>query len=73
MFAFPQPHYMPWAECGASVARAETEHHLCADERRLDYEVVQLRPEIDEFDRQLADYLQTLRGQFAVWYAANRR
>jgi hypothetical protein len=73
MFAFPQPHYMPCAECGASVARAETEQHLCADERRLDYEIVQLRAEIDEFDRQLADYLQTPRGQFAVWYAANRR
>lgn len=73
MFLFPQPQYMPCAECGASVARAESEHHLCGDERRVDYEIIQLRAEIDEFDRQLADYLQTLQGQFAVWYAAKRR
>jgi hypothetical protein len=73
MFTFPQPHYMPCAECGASLARAETEGHVCGDERRLDYEVIQLRAEVDEFELQLASYLQTLQGRFEVWYAANRR
>jgi hypothetical protein len=73
MFAFPQPQYMPCAECGASVTRDETEPHVCDAERRLDYEVIQLHAEVDEFDRQLSHYLQTLHGQFEIWYAANRR
>ncbi len=73
MLAFPQPQYLPCAECGASVACDEAEPHVCDAERRLDYEVIQLRAEVDQFDRQLADYLQTLRGQFEVWYAANKR
>ena len=73
MFVFPQPQYMPCAACGASVPRHQTEHHVCGDERRLDYELIQLRAEVDAFDQQLACYLQTLQGRFEVWYAANRR
>ena len=73
MFVFPQPQYMPCAECGASVPRDQTERHVCGDERRLDYELIQLRAEVDAFDQQLAGYLQTLQGRFEVWYAANRR
>jgi hypothetical protein len=73
MFAFPQPHYMPCADCGASVARGEAQLHVCESERRLDFAIVQLRGELQEFDVQLAAYLETARGRFEAWYAANRR
>jgi len=73
MFAFPQPHYMPCVECGASVPRDEAERHLCEQERRLDFAVFQLRGEGAELDEQLAAYLDTPRGRFEAWYAAQRR
>jgi hypothetical protein len=73
MFAFPQPHYMPCVECGASVARTERELHTCNRERRLDFAVFQLRDELEQFDEVLIAYLESPRGRFEVWYAAHRR
>lgn len=73
MFAFPQPHYMPCVECGASVARDEAELHACERERRLDFAFFQLRGEREGFDEQLAAYLDSPRGRFEAWYAAQRR
>jgi hypothetical protein len=73
MYAFPQPHYMPCLECGASVARGETELHVCDPERRLDFEVCQLRGELEQFAQQFAVFLETPRGRFEAWYAARGR
>ena len=73
MFAFPQSHYMPCVECGASVARAERELHTCDRERRLDFAVFQLRDELGDFDEVFMAYLESPRGRFEVWYAAHRR
>ena len=73
MLAFPQPHYKPCFDCGASVARDESEQHVCDEERRLDYAVLQLRGEVEEFADQLVTYLASPQGQFEAWYAARRR
>jgi hypothetical protein len=73
MLAFPQPHYMPCLDCGASVASREAEVHICERERRLDFELFQLRGELGHLEDQLAAYLDTPRGRFEAWYAANRR
>jgi DNA-binding transcriptional regulator YiaG len=73
MFSFPQPSFMPCEECGASVARPERDAHECERERRVDYQVVQLREEIEAFDSSLAAYLATSHGQFAAWDAERRR
>ena len=73
MFAFPQPHYMPCVECGASVVRTEQELHTCNRDRRLDFAVFQLRDELEQFDEVLMAYLESPRGRFEVWYAAHRR
>jgi hypothetical protein len=73
MFAFPQPHYMPCLECGASVARNETEFHVCDSERKLDFAVFQLRGELRQFAEGFTAYLATPHGRFEAWYAAHRR
>jgi hypothetical protein len=73
MFTFPQPQYMPCAECGASVARTEAAHHVCHPERRLEFAFLQLRDERERFDEQLSSYLASPRGRFEAWYAAQRR
>src|SRR6266508_4098365 len=73
MSAFSKPQYMPCAECGASVAQKESELHVCERERRLDFAVFQLRGERGQFDEQVAAYLESPRGLFEAWYAAQRR
>jgi hypothetical protein len=73
MFAFPQPRYMPCADCGASVARAEAHLHTCDPGRRLDYAFFQLGGERGQFDEQLTAYLDSPRGRFEAWYASQRR
>jgi hypothetical protein len=69
----PQPQFMPCPECGASVAHDDRQGHVCDDERWLDYNVFQLRPELDGFESEFAGYLSTPEGRFASWYAARHR
>ena len=64
---------MPCPECGASVARDEDEEHVCNPEDLLDYAVFQLREEIEGFDEEITDYLDTPRGRFEAWEAERRR
>ena len=64
---------MPCSECGASVARDEADEHICNPERLLDYRVFQLRGEIEGFEGEVADYLDTPRGRFEAWYAERKR
>jgi hypothetical protein len=71
--SFPQSRFMPCPECGASVDRAETAAHVCDDERRLDFRLFQLRPEVEAFDAQLAAWLASARGRFAAWIAERDR
>ncbi len=73
-FSFLFEHrYMPCPVCGASLERSARAAHVCDDERRLDYELVQLRPEILAFETKLTDWLASPDGLFAVWEAERRR
>ena len=64
---------MPCPVCGASVARAQRGEHLCDEERRVDYELFQLRGEKAVFDAQLGAYLDSPHGRFELYYAARER
>jgi hypothetical protein len=66
---FPEPSFMPCEDCGASVARVARDEHTCAPERRIEYELFQLRLELGAFDAQLRAYLTSARGRFEVFYA----
>jgi hypothetical protein len=70
---FAHSRYMPCPDCGASLAGEERAEHTCDRERRLDYQMFQLRDEIGHFDGELAVYLDSPAGRFEVWYAENRR
>lgn len=65
--------YMPCSECGASVEQAERDAHICDRERRLDYELFQLRHELGALEGELGEYLESPRGRFELWYAERRR
>jgi hypothetical protein len=71
--SFLQPQFMPCPECGASVPTAEMDTHECSEERRLDYQMFQLRAELASFDLQLAAFLASPRGRFAMYYAERQR
>jgi hypothetical protein len=68
-----EPQHMPCNDCGASVAHAKRDQHTCDVERRLDYELFQLRGEFDAFDEEFGVYLESSVGRFAAWYAARSR
>ncbi|MGZ4289429.1 MAG: hypothetical protein ACXVQQ_01340 [Gaiellaceae bacterium] len=71
--AFPTPAHMPCPDCGASVSVADATTHVCDEDRRLDYRLVELRPGIDRFDDELAGWLETPQGRFARWLAERGR
>jgi hypothetical protein len=67
--AFPTPDHMPCPDCGASVPVAVETEHVCDEERLLDFRIVELGPEIAQFDDELAAWLVTPDGLFARFMA----
>ncbi|HEY3070526.1 MAG TPA: hypothetical protein VGJ34_09435 [Gaiellaceae bacterium] len=64
---------LPCEECGASVAKAELEGHVCDPERRLDYQLIQQRQELEGLEDEYRAYLATPRGKFELWCAERSR
>jgi hypothetical protein len=71
--SFLQPQFMPCRECGGPVPTAEMDTHECSEQRRLDYQLFQLRAELASFDVQLAAFLASPRGRFETYYAERER
>lgn len=64
---------MPCSECGASVAVAPETEHVCNPDRRLDFELFQLRAEISGLGAAIGEYLSSAQGRFEQWYAEHER
>jgi hypothetical protein len=73
MSTFAHSNYMPCAECGASLAAAQREHHVCDPERLLEFRMFRLRDEVAGFDDRLRSYLESPQGRFAQWLAERER
>ena len=73
MLGLPQPAFMPCSECGASVASAEQDEHVCERERWLDYQLFVLRAEVERFEDDLAAYFDSPEGRFQLWDAERKR
>jgi hypothetical protein len=71
--SFSHPPFMPCPECGASVAVAEETQHVCSPERRVDFELFQLRAQISALGDEIGDYLASAQGRFEQWYAEHER
>jgi hypothetical protein len=67
MFGFLQSPYMPCPECGVSLAGDEESEHVCDPVRRLEFELFGLRGGIAAFEEDLAAWLATAQGRFALW------
>jgi len=65
--------FMPCPDCGASIDQLEPNEHQCEHERRLDYQLFQLRGECERFEQELAAYLDSRHGRFEQWYAEHSR
>lgn len=73
-FAFPSPDYQPCPDCGASVPVGDDgEKHVCNAEQRLDFQVFELRPDIERFSDDFGDWLNTPEGKFRQWLAERER
>ena len=73
MLSLPEPRHVPCTRCGASVERGRLDDHQCEEERRLEYEFFQLRLGLEQFEGDLAAWLETPRGSFETFYASYRR
>ena len=71
--SFAHSSHMPCPDCGASVAHAEADAHVCEAERLLDYRMFQVRGELDLFEGAFAEYLDSPYGRFAQWLAERER
>ena len=70
---FPKPAFMPCPKCGASVARAEQEEHVCDRERWLDYQLFVRRVDTARFEDDLGVYFDSPEGRFKIWDAKRAR
>jgi hypothetical protein len=69
----PVPRYIPCERCGASLDRDQMHEHHCDKERWLEYELFQLRDDIEEFWIELAVWLDSPEGRFECFYAEWKR
>jgi hypothetical protein len=67
------PRFLPCPDCGAAVDCAAADDHVCEPERRLDFQLFRVRVELQHFEQELAEYLATPAGRFAVYYAERDR
>ena len=67
----PAVHAVP--ACGASVAVRRGGEHVCDPERRIDFELFQLRAETAGLDGEIEEYLSSTTGRFEQWYADHER
>jgi len=73
-FTFPQPTHMPCPDCGASVAvGAPAGAHVCDDERRTQFRLVEQQAAVERFEDDFAAWLETPHGRFARWLAEHDR
>jgi len=70
---FPQPTHLPCPQCGAAVAQAAETDHVCDPDRLVDFQMLQLRDELNAVDDELAAYLDSPRGRFELWCARRER
>lgn len=61
---------MPCESCGASVAAAAENDHVCEWDRWLDYRVFQERGDVEG---EVTAFLDSPRGRFELWYAERQR
>ena len=64
--------YLPCPDCGASLER-RGDVHECERERWLEFQLFQLRDEVDEFGAELVEYLASPQGRFELYYAERER
>lgn len=60
----------PCPECGASLS---AESHECENERRLDFQLYQLRADVARLLPELQMWLETPQARFAAWLAERER
>ena len=64
--------FMPCPDCGASVDWAELRTHECSVRRRADFQLFELRDEVEQLETEIGRYLASASGRFESWLAARQ-
>jgi hypothetical protein len=63
----------PCPGCGDELTARALRAHVCDWWRWLDHQVDLRRGELERFENELGDYLDSRKGQFDLWYAERQR
>ena len=73
MYSFFLSEYRPCPDCGVPIHNTLADEHQCDPERKLDWELLLLRPDIESFEDDFTRWLETPGGRFETWYAERAR
>jgi len=71
--ALPSPDHLPCPDCGALVPSDADQLHICDDQQRLEYQLHELKAEMDRFSEDFGDWLNTPEGRLQQWIAERER
>jgi len=65
--------YIACGECGALIERDGSDCHACQREQWIEFQVSQVRRDLERLDDEFEAFLTTPQGSFELWYAERRR
>jgi hypothetical protein len=65
--------YLPCRECGVSLSSEQRSRHVCRPEDSVIHQVTRARVQLAVFENEVADFLETPEGKFALFLAGRQR
>jgi hypothetical protein len=65
--------YLPCRECGALLSSQQRSGHTCSPEDSVVHQVTKARVQLTAFENEVAQFLETSAGQFALFLAERQR
>lgn len=65
--------YLPCRECGLLLSSEQRPCHVCDPEDSVAYQVTKVRVQLTAFESEVARFLETSAGKFAVYLAERQR
>jgi len=68
-----RPGFARCRDCGAAIARARRDDHVCDRDRLIEHQLYRLRDDLDGLEDEIQAYLASPRGRFESWWATSER
>ncbi len=65
--------YLPCRECGALLSSEQRSRHVCSPQDSVVHQVTKARVQLAVFENEIAEFLETPEGKFALFLAERQR